>query len=121
MATAEFRAPDQPDLLVPTVDAGDAGYSKGLKPRHVSMIAIGGAIGTGLFLGTGANLGKAGPSLALCYTLCGVFAFFVVRGLGEMVLRRPATDPAAAMAGRRSLRHAGNQDLHPQGKPLTKE
>ncbi|MFK0222875.1 amino acid permease [Streptomyces vinaceus] len=73
------------------VDAGDEGYSKDLKPRHVSMIAIGGAIGTGLFLGAGTRLAGAGPSLAIAYAVCGVFAFFVVRALGELVLYRPSS------------------------------
>ncbi|MDX3381060.1 amino acid permease [Streptomyces niveiscabiei] len=72
-------------------DAGDAGYSKGLKHRHVNMIAIGGAIGTGLFLGAGGRLNNAGPALALAYLVCGVFAFFVVRALGELVLYRPSS------------------------------
>ncbi|MEU7057682.1 amino acid permease [Streptomyces sp. NPDC046197] len=72
-------------------DAGDAGYSKGLKHRHVNMIAIGGAIGTGLFLGAGGRLHNAGPALALAYLVCGVFAFFVVRALGELVLYRPSS------------------------------
>ena len=67
-------------------DAGDAGYSKDLKARHVNMIAIGGAIGTGLFLGAGGRLQSAGPALALAYLVCGVFAVFVVRALGELVL-----------------------------------
>ncbi|WP_175410133.1 amino acid permease [Streptomyces sp. TRM64462] len=75
----------------PHVDAGDAGYSKDLKSRHVNMIAIGGAIGTGLFLGAGGRLAGAGPSLALAYAVCGVFAFFVVRALGELVLYRPSS------------------------------
>ncbi|WP_318205068.1 amino acid permease [Streptomyces sp. SCL15-4] len=73
------------------VDAGDAGYSKGLKHRHVNMIAIGGAIGTGLFLGAGGRLADAGPSLFLAYAVCGVFAFLVVRALGELVLYRPSS------------------------------
>ncbi|MFF3516754.1 amino acid permease [Streptomyces sp. NPDC002573] len=73
------------------VDAGDAGYSKSLKSRHVSMIAIGGAIGTGLFLGAGGRLAVAGPSLAVAYAVCGVFAFLVVRALGELVLYRPSS------------------------------
>ena len=73
------------------VDAGDAGYSKSLKSRHVNMIAIGGAIGTGLFLGAGGRLASAGPSLAIAYAVCGVFAFFVVRALGELVLYRPSS------------------------------
>ncbi|MFE0349795.1 amino acid permease [Streptomyces griseoluteus] len=72
-------------------DAGDAGYSKDLKARHVNMIAIGGAIGTGLFLGAGGRLHNAGPALALAYLVCGVFAFFVVRALGELVLYRPSS------------------------------
>ena len=73
------------------VDAGDSGYSKSLKSRHVNMIAIGGAIGTGLFLGAGGRLASAGPSLAIAYALCGVFAFLVVRALGELVLHRPSS------------------------------
>ncbi|MFD8512390.1 amino acid permease [Streptomyces antimycoticus] len=73
------------------VDAGDAGYSKSLKARHVNMIAIGGAIGTGLFLGAGGRLKDAGPSLAVAYAVCGIFAFLVVRALGELVLHRPSS------------------------------
>ncbi|MEU8584736.1 amino acid permease [Streptomyces abikoensis] len=73
------------------VDAGDTGYSKTLKPRHINMIAIGGAIGTGLFLGAGGRLADAGPSLFVAYAVCGVFAFLVVRALGELVLYRPSS------------------------------
>ncbi|MFC0602643.1 amino acid permease [Streptomyces palmae] len=73
------------------IDAGDAGYSKSLKSRHVNMIAIGGAIGTGLFLGAGGRLADAGPSLFIAYAVCGVFAFLVVRALGELVLYRPSS------------------------------
>ncbi|WKU42656.1 amino acid permease [Streptomyces sp. VNUA116] len=73
------------------VDAGDTGYSKTLKPRHINMIAIGGAIGTGLFLGAGGRLADAGPSLFIAYAVCGVFAFLVVRALGELVLYRPSS------------------------------
>ncbi|MCX5588365.1 amino acid permease [Streptomyces erythrochromogenes] len=73
------------------VDAGDTGYSKTLKPRHVNMIAIGGAIGTGLFLGAGGRLADAGPSLFIAYAVCGIFAFLVVRALGELVLYRPSS------------------------------
>ncbi|MDH6223352.1 L-asparagine permease [Streptomyces sp. MJP52] len=75
----------------PPADAGDAGYSKDLKARHINMIAIGGAIGTGLFLGAGGRLNSAGPALALAYLVCGVFAFFVVRALGELVVYRPSS------------------------------
>lgn len=71
--------------------AEDAGYHKGLKARQVQMIGIGGAIGTGLFLGAGGRLAAAGPSLILAYAVCGIFAFFVLRALGELVLHRPSS------------------------------
>ncbi|MFJ3338778.1 amino acid permease [Streptomyces sp. NPDC086766] len=87
--TAQVAA--HPQATGTPADAGDAGYSKDLKHRHVNMIAIGGAIGTGLFLGAGGRLQTAGPALALAYLVCGVFAFFVVRALGELVLYRPSS------------------------------
>ncbi|MFC6066232.1 amino acid permease [Streptomyces ochraceiscleroticus] len=85
-----YRPPDGGNGSAPH-DAGDAGYSKGLKARHINMIAIGGAIGTGLFLGAGGRLHSAGPALAIAYAVCGLFAFFVVRALGELVLHRPSS------------------------------
>ncbi|MET3987304.1 amino acid permease [Streptomyces sp. PvR034] len=90
---AASRAPAAPKASAQPVhvDAGDEGYSKDLKSRHINMIAIGGAIGTGLFLGAGGRLANAGPSLAIAYAVCGVFAFFVVRALGELVLYRPSS------------------------------
>jgi L-asparagine permease len=51
----------------------DRGYHKALKPRQIQMIAIGGAIGTGLFLGAGGRLAQAGPSLVFVYAVCGFF------------------------------------------------
>ncbi|OWF56925.1 L-asparagine permease, partial [Xanthomonas vasicola pv. vasculorum] len=67
------------------------GYQHGLKPRQLQMIAIGGAIGTGLFLGAGGRLHTAGPALALTYLVAGIFAFFILRALGELVLHRPSS------------------------------
>ena len=69
----------------------EEGYDKGLKPRQVQMIAIGGAIGTGLFLGAGGRLASAGPGLFIVYAICGVFVFFILRALGELVLHRPSS------------------------------
>ncbi|CAJ1493363.1 amino acid permease [[Mycobacterium] kokjensenii] len=69
----------------------DEGYHKDLHPRQVQMIAIGGAIGTGLFLGAGRRLHEAGPALFLVYGLCGIFVFFILRALGELVLHRPTS------------------------------
>ncbi len=54
------------------------------------MIAIGGAIGTGLFLGAGTRLQQAGPSLAIDYLVCGLFCFLILRALGELVMYRPS-------------------------------
>ena len=71
------------------VAAEDDGYHKGLGNRQVQMIAIGGAIGTGLFLGAGSRLQMAGPSLAIVYLVCGVFSFLILRALGELVMHRP--------------------------------
>ena len=69
----------------------EQGYHKGLKPRQIQMIAIGGAIGTGLFLGAGGRLAAAGPILVFAYALCGFFAFLVLRALGELVMHRPSS------------------------------
>src|SRR5947209_19490675 len=69
----------------------DAGYHKGLKNRQIQMIALGGAIGTGLFLGAGGRLASAGPGLFLVYGVCGIFVFLILRALGELVLHRPSS------------------------------
>ncbi|WP_245991914.1 amino acid permease [Mycetocola lacteus] len=69
----------------------DTGYSTSLRPRHIQMIALGGAIGTGLFMGAGGRLHEAGPILVLVFLLCGIFVFFVLRALGELVLHRPTS------------------------------
>jgi len=71
--------------------AEDRGYHKGLKPRQVQMIAIGGAIGTGLFMGAGGRLANAGPALVLTYAVCGFFAFLILRALGELIMHRPSS------------------------------
>lgn len=60
--------------------------SRGLKNRHVQLLAIGGAIGTGLFLGSGRSIHLAGPSILLAYLITGVLCFFVMRALGEVLL-----------------------------------
>lgn len=73
------------------LNSEDAGYHKALKPRQLQMIAIGGAIGTGLFLGAGGRLASAGPGLFLAYGFCGVFVFLILRAMGELVLHRPSS------------------------------
>lgn len=87
----EFSTPTLTPPPQVVADAGDEGYAKSLAPRHVGMIAIGGAIGTGLLLGAGGKLLVAGPALALSYAIAGVFAYLVVRALGELTLHRPSS------------------------------
>lgn len=59
---------------------------RGLKNRHVQLLAIGGAIGTGLFLGSGRSIHLAGPSILFAYIITGLICFFVMRALGELLL-----------------------------------
>lgn len=59
---------------------------RGLSNRHVQLISIGGAIGTGLFLGSGKSIALAGPSILLVYLIVGGFIFFIMRALGELLL-----------------------------------
>lgn len=60
------------------------GTMRSLSNRHVQMIAIGGTIGTGLFLGSGSTISKTGPSVMLVYLILGLFFFFMMRAIGEM-------------------------------------
>ena len=71
-----------------SLDAEQAGYKQSLGRRHVQMIAIGGAIGTGLFLGSASRLHSNGPALLFTYAFVGVVAYLLMRALGELVLHR---------------------------------
>jgi aromatic amino acid transport protein AroP len=62
---------------------------RGLKNRHIQLIAMGGAIGTGLFLGSASVLQTAGPSMILGYAIGGLIAFLIMRQLGEMIVSEP--------------------------------
>ncbi|MFD3353853.1 amino acid permease [Streptomyces fradiae] len=72
-------------------EAVGEGYQRGLGARQIQMIAIGGAIGTGLFLGAGKAISKAGPSLILAYAIAGLVIFFIMRALGELLMYRPVS------------------------------
>ncbi|EKK20940.1 amino acid permease [Fructilactobacillus florum] len=63
-----------------------SGMSRSLKNRHVQLIALGGTIGTGLFLGAGRSIHFAGPSLIFAYLIAGLACFFLMRALGELLL-----------------------------------
>ncbi|MFS2221505.1 amino acid permease [Pantoea sp. B65] len=62
---------------------------RGLKNRHIQLIALGGAIGTGLFLGIAQTIKMAGPAVLLGYAIAGIIAFLIMRQLGEMVVAEP--------------------------------
>lgn len=71
-----------------------------LSPRQVQMIAIGGTIGTGLFLGSGNALAKGGPaSMLIAYAICGAIVFITMLSLGEMVAFMPVTGSFCTFAG----------------------
>ncbi|MFD0684339.1 amino acid permease [Actinomadura fibrosa] len=83
---------------LPEQGAEAEGYQRGLGTRQIQMLAIGGTIGTGLFLGAGENIAKAGPSLILAYAVAGLMVFFVVRALGELLMYRRAEGGFAGYA-----------------------
>ena len=81
----------QPTLIRPETTEQDSGppgqhLERALGNRHLQMIAIGGAIGTGLFMGSGKTISLAGPSILLVYAIIGGFLFFVMRAMGELLL-----------------------------------
>jgi yeast amino acid transporter len=74
---------------------------RGLKARQITMIAIGGAIGTGLIIGTGSALARAGPgSIFISYTFIGFIVFLVMAALGEMAAWLPLSSGFTGYATR---------------------
>ncbi len=80
---------------------------RGLKNRHIQLIALGGAIGTGLFLGIAQTIKTAGPSVLLGYAIAGVIAFFIMRQLGEMVVDEPVAGSFSYFANKYCGHFAG--------------
>ena len=78
-----------------------------LKSRHMIMIAIGSAIGTGLFFGMGKSLALAGPSIILSYLIGGIIMYIVVRALGEMTVHEPSSGSFSYYAYRYFNSYAG--------------
>ncbi|WP_114571348.1 amino acid permease [Exiguobacterium flavidum] len=73
-----------------SLDSTEEGLRRGLQARHMSMIAIGGAIGTGLFIASGASVAAAGPGGALLsYAVVGLMVYFLMTSLGEMAAYMP--------------------------------
>ena len=72
--------------------------SRNLRERHIQLIAIGGTIGVGLFLGSAKAIHHAGPGLLLAYALGGVMVFLIMRALGELLTYRPVAGSFAVYA-----------------------
>src|ERR1700730_957289 len=72
--------------------------SRNLRSRHIQLIAIGGTIGVGLFLGSAKAIHNAGPGLLLAYALGGTAIFFIMRALGELMTYRPVAGSFATYA-----------------------
>ncbi|KPI15813.1 amino acid permease-associated region [Actinobacteria bacterium OK074] len=102
--TKAAPGPDGPGS-VPHGDSG--GLQAGLKNRHLSMIAIGGVIGAGLFVGSSTGISTAGPGILLSYALVGTLVVLVMRMLGEMSVANPVSGSFSAHADRALGRWAG--------------
>ncbi|MGW7574099.1 amino acid permease [Streptomyces sp. NPDC054765] len=86
---------------------GKEPLSAGLKQRHLTMLGLGGVIGAGLFVGSGAGIAVAGPGIVLSYLIAGTLAMLVMRMLGEMSAAMPASGAFSVHAERALGRWAG--------------
>ena len=98
--THEFEAP-------PNEEITSTGLHRALKNRHIQMIALGGAIGTGLFYGSADSIQIAGPSVVVTYLLGGVAIFFIMRALGEMAVDYPTSGAFSYFAYKNWSERAG--------------
>ncbi|ODV85495.1 hypothetical protein CANARDRAFT_7608 [[Candida] arabinofermentans NRRL YB-2248] len=86
---------------VPVAMAEGHQLKKELEPRHITMIAIGGALGTGLLIGSGSALAAAGPAgILVSYSIVGIVVYFVMCALGEMASFIPLPEGFAGYAKR---------------------
>ncbi|MFF4949811.1 amino acid permease [Streptomyces chattanoogensis] len=90
----------QADAVQGAGQDGGPALSNGLKQRHLSMIALGGVIGAGLFVGSGAGIAAAGPSIVLAYAISGALVMLIMRMLGEMAAANPASGSFSVHAER---------------------
>lgn len=88
----------QPEVSQGAADAGHDGLTRSLQNRHIQLIALGGTIGVGLFLGSAGAIHKAGPGLLVSYVVGGIAIFFIMRALGELLTYRPVAGSFASYA-----------------------
>ena len=79
------------DMIETMYDAQGIGLAASQVDRHIQLIALGGSIGTGLFLGISQTIKLAGPSVILGYAIAGLIAFLMMRQLGEMIVHEPVS------------------------------
>ncbi|MQS52812.1 amino acid permease [Lactobacillus salsicarnum] len=82
------------------IEINEDGTRRGLSNLAVQMIAFGGSIGTGLFLGAGSTIHKTGPSILLIYLVIGIFFFFMMRAIGEMMYSDPQQHTFVSFIGK---------------------
>ncbi|WP_309030218.1 amino acid permease [Streptomyces alfalfae] len=106
LAKPDSTPPQPGDPQTGGSDTGD-GLKAGLKNRHLSMIAIGGVIGAGLFVGSSSGIAAAGPAILISYALVGAMVVLVMRMLGEMAAARPTSGSFSTYADQALGRWAG--------------
>src|SRR5690606_28478065 len=84
--TGHHQMVDHSKITTDAAEASDDHLRRNLTNRHIQLIAIGGAIGTGLFMGSGKTISLAGPSIIFVYMIIGFMLFFVMRAMGELLL-----------------------------------
>ncbi|MEU6825655.1 amino acid permease [Streptomyces atriruber] len=98
---------DAPSDSPPVPGSGPEPLGGGLKQRHLTMLGLGGVIGAGLFVGSGAGISVAGPGIVVSYLIAGALAMCVMRMLGEMSAAMPASGSFSVHAERALGRWAG--------------
>jgi len=89
------------DVESAAANTADTGLQRKLKGRHLQMIAIGGSIGTGLFVGSGQVLANGGPaSVLIAYGIIGIMLYCTVHALGEMAVLFPVAGSFSAYSTR---------------------
>lgn len=81
---------DQVKVVADDQAPAEQSLRRNLTNRHIQLIAIGGAIGTGLFMGSGKTISLAGPSIIFVYMIIGFMLFFVMRAMGERMPSLPS-------------------------------
>ncbi|CCB74472.1 MULTISPECIES: amino acid permease [Streptomycetaceae] len=91
----------------PTSGGGREPLGAGLKQRHMTMLGLGGVIGAGLFVGSGAGIAVAGPGIVVSYLIAGALAMLIMRMLGELSAAMPSSGAFSVHAERAFGRWAG--------------